>query len=340
MSFKVVCTCNIPFVVKGLGEHIKGVEGVVFVDNPANTEDEIISAAADADAVVVGAEPYNKRVINSLKSLCLISTPKMGYDNIDVAAATEAGVCVSCVAGVSAEEVSDHAMALILACARKIVRLDKAVRAGVWRSFHGPEMEEIWQGIVPLRGQTLGLVGFGQIARALVPKAKGFGLRILVHDPYVPDKVVKDLGVEAVELNRLLPESDFVSLHCALTPDNRHMLGAEQLHLMKPTAYLINTGRGQLVDEKALYAALTSGDIAGAGLDVVETEPIKLDNPILNLDNVVVTGHSGHYSDQAIANIRQRPVEDVTRIMSGEWPRGWVNPQVKDKFTTRWSQTG
>jgi len=319
--------------------HIKEVEGVVFVNNPANTEDEIISATADANAVVVGAEPYTRRVIDSLKSCRLISTPKMGYDNIDIAAATEAGICVSCVAAISSEEVSDHAMALILACARKIVRLDKAVRAGVWRSFHGPEMEEIWQGIVPIRGQVLGLVGFGQIPRALVPKAKGFGFRILAYDPYVPADVMESMGVEAVGLDYLLQESDYVSIHCALTAENRHMLGAEQLHLMKPTAYLINTGRGLLVDEKALYASLSQGEIAGAGLDVVEVEPVKLDNPILTLDKVIITGHSGHYSDQAIANIRQRPVEDISRILSGEWPRGWVNPAVEAEYLTRWVKT-
>jgi len=339
MSFKVVSTCNIPFVVKGLGERLKEVGGVEFVDKPAHSEEEIIAAASDADAVVIGHEPYTRRVINSLKSCRLMSTPKMGYDNMDVAAATEAGICVSCVAGVSAEEVSDHAMALLLAGARKLVRLDKAVRAGVWRSIHGPEMEAIWQGIVPLRGQTLGLIGLGQIARALVPKAKSFGLRILAYDPYVPTKVMNELGVEAVELNRLLQESDFVSIHTALTAENRHMLGAEQLKLMKPTAYLINTGRGLLVDEEALYSALTRGDIAGAGMDVMEVEPVNLDNPILKLDNVIVTGHSGHYSDMAIASIRQRPVEDVSRIMSGEWPQGLINTEVKDKYLARWGET-
>jgi D-3-phosphoglycerate dehydrogenase len=337
MTFKVVSTCNIPFVVKGLGERLAGLAGVVFADKPALTEDEIISAAADADAVVIGHEPYTSRVMNSLSSCRLMSTPKTGYDNIDVAAATAAGVCVSCVAGVSSEEVSDHAMALLLACARKIVRLDKAVRAGVWRSIHGPEMEEIWQGIVPLREQTLGLIGFGQIARAMVPKAKGFGLRVLAYDPYVPAEVMAEVGVEALELDRLLRQSDFVSLHCALTPENRHIMGAEQFKLMKPTAYLINTGRGALVDEEALYNALASGEIAGAGMDVMEVEPVKLDNPLLKLDNVVVTGHSGHYSDIAIANIRQRPVEDVSRIMSREWPRGWINPEVKEKYVARWS---
>ncbi|MBU2608036.1 MAG: C-terminal binding protein [Chloroflexi bacterium] len=336
MSFKVVSTCNIPFVVKNLGERFHALEEVEFANKPCLTENDIISNASDANAVVVGAEPYTRRVIDSLKSCRLIATPKMGYDNIDIAAATEAGICVSCVAAVSTEEVSDHTMALLLACARKVFKVDKAVRAGVWRSIHGPEMEEIWQGILPLRGQTLGLIGFGQIPRALVPKAKGFGLRVLVYDPYVPAEVTKDMGAETVGFDQLLQESDFVSVLCALTPENRHMLGAEQFKMMKPTAYLINTARGPLVDEKALYASLIAGEIAGAALDVIEVEPIVLDNPLLKLDNAIITGHSGHYSDRAIANIRHRPFEDVSRILSGEWPRGWVNPEVEAKYQAKW----
>ena len=200
-------------------------------------------------------------------------------------------------------------------------------------------MEETWSGIVPIRGQTLGLIGFGGIARALVPKAKGFSLRILAYDPYVPAEVMDKMGIEAVGLDRLLKESDFVSVHCALTSENRHMLGAEQLKLMKPTAYLINTARGPLVDEEALYAALTRGDIAGAGLDVTEVEPINMDNPLFELDNVVFTGHSAHYSDISAANYRRSPVEDVSRIMSGKWPTGWVNPQVEAKFIATWGKT-
>ena len=339
MSFKVVSTCNIAFVVKGLGERVMRLAGVEFVDKPSSTEEDIIAAASDADAVVVGAEPYTRRVLTNLKSCRLISTPKMGYDNIDVAAATEAGICASCVSDASIEEVSDHAMALLLACARKVVKLDQTLRAGVWRVFHGPEMEERWRGIAPIRGQTLGLIGFGQIPRTLVPKAKGFSLRILAYDPYVPAEVMDKMGVEAVGLDRLLKESDFVSVHAKLTSENRHMLGAEQFKIMKPTAYLINTARGPLVDEKALYAALTSGGIAGAGLDVTEVEPINMDNPLFGLENVFFTGHSSHYSDMAIANIRQRPAEDVSRIMSGEWPRGWINPEVEAKFIARWGKT-
>ena len=338
MSFKAICTSNIDFIVKGLGEYLKELGWVEFIVKPSYTEDEIISVTHDADTVVVGAEPYTRRVISNLKSCRLISTPKTGYDNIDVVAATEAGICVSCVAGVASEEVSDHAMALVLTCARKVLKLDKKLRAGEWHVFHGPEMEDIWRGIVPIRGQTLGLIGFGKIARSLVPKAKGFGLKILAYDPYGPTEVMDEMGVDVVGLDHLLRESDFVSVHTALTKENRHLLGLEQFKLMKPTAYLINTARGALVDEQALYAALTQGEIAGAGLDVTQVEPLNMDNPLLGLDNVISTGHSAHYSDEATANIRHRPAEDMSRIMSGEWPRGWVNPAVEAKFIAKWGK--
>lgn len=336
MSFKVVSTSTIAFHIDKEGfSKLKGVE---FVDKPSATEEAIIAAAHDADAVVCVLEPYTSKVINSLKSCRLITTAKTGYGNIDVAAATEAGICVSRVPAASAEEVSDHAMALLLACTRRLFRLDKAVRAGEWLSVHGPEMGEMWRGIKPVRGKTLGLIGFGLIPRALVPKAKGFGLRVLAYDPYVPAEVMTEMGAEAAALERVLRESDFVSLHADLTGKTRHMLGAGQLKLMKPTAFLINTARGALVDEAALYAALTRGELAGAGLDVTEVEPVKPDNPLLKLDNVIFTGHSGHYSDVSAETYRQRPVEDVTRIMSGEWPRGLINPEVKEKYLARWGK--
>lgn len=339
MAFKVVVTNNIPFIVD-MKVLRGGLSGVEFIEKSCDTEDEVIAAARDADAVVIGREPYTARVITSLKSCRLISTPKVGYDNIDINAATEVGICVACVAGVSTEEVSDMAMALLLTCARKVLQLDKAVRAGQWRTLHGPEMEEIWRGIAPLRGQTLGLLGFGLIARALLPKAKGFGFRILAYDPHVSAEIMDKMGVAAVSLERLLKESDFISIHAALTPQNRHLLGLEQFKMMKRSAYIINTARGAIIDEKALYTALTEGYIAGAGLDVMEIEPVKMDNPLLKLDNVVPTGHSGHYSDIATEKIRQRPVEDISRIMSGKWPSGWVNPQVEARFIARWGKTG
>lgn len=338
MSFKVVSTTTIAFHIdkEGFGK----LDGVEFFDRPSTTEDEIIEAAHDADAVVIVLDPYTRRVIDSLKSCRLITTAKTGYGNIDIAAATEAGICVSRVPAAAAEEVSDHAMALLLACARRLFRLDKAVRTGEWHSVHGPEMGELWRGIKPIRGQTLGLIGFGLIPLAMAPKAKGYGMKIMAYDPFVSAEAMTAAGVESVNLDRLLKESDFISVHAALTADNRHMLGTKQFKQMKPTAYLINTARGALVDEVALYNAIIQGEIAGAGLDVTETEPTNLDNPLLKLSNVIFTAHSGHYSDVSAETYRNRPVEDVTRIMAGEWPRGMINPEVKEKYIARWGKTG
>ena len=338
MSFKVVSTTTIAFHIDKEG--FRKLDGVEFFDRPSTTEEEIIEAAHDADAVVIVLDPYTRRVIDSLKSCRLITTAKTGYGNIDIAAATEAGICVSRVPAASAEEVSDHAMALLLACARRLFRLDKAVRTGEWHSVHGPEMGELWRGIKPIRGQTLGLIGFGLIPLAVAPKAKGYGMKIMAYDPFVSAEAMTAVGVESVNLDRLLKESDFISVHAALTADNLHMLGTKQFKLMKPTAYLLNTARGALVDEVALYNAIIQGEIAGAGLDVTEIEPTNLNNPLLKLSNVIFTAHSGHYSDVSAETYRNRPVEDVTRIMAGEWPRGMINPEVKKKYIAMWGKTG
>ena len=338
MSFKVVSTTTIAFHIDKEG--FRKLDGVEFFDRPSTTKEEIIEAAHDADAVVIVLDPYTRRVIDSLKSCRLITTAKTGYGNIDIAAATEAGICVSRVPAASAEEVSDHAMALLLACARRLFRLDKAVRTGEWHSVHGPEMGELWRGIKPIRGQTLGLIGFGLIPLAVAPKAKGYGMKIMAYDPFVSAEAMTAVGVESVNLDRLLKESDFISVHAALTADNLHMLGTKQFKLMKPTAYLLNTARGALVDEVALYNAIIQGEIAGAGLDVTEIEPTNLNNPLLKLSNVIFTAHSGHYSDVSAETYRNRPVEDVTRIMAGEWPRGMINPEVKKKYIAMWGKTG
>ena len=333
MAFKVVYTSVPPIKIEREALLRLGVD---YLEEPAPTEEALIAAALDADALIARSEPCTRRVVTSLQSCRLIFTPKVGYDNIDVAAATEMGICVANMPGLSADEVSDHAMALLLALARRLFGLDRTVRSGRWLIFHGPEMQALWRGISQLRGQTLGLIGFGSIARALVPKAKAFGLKVLAYDPYVPLKVVDSLGVALADLPQLLKESDYVSVHSALTPETRHLLSLAQFRMMKPTAYLINASRGALVDEDALYTALTRGFIAGAGLDVLEEEPVRMDNRLLELDNVILTGHSAHYSDQVWAEQASRPAEEVARIMRGEWPQGWVNPQVEPRFLARW----
>lgn len=310
--------------------------GIEYVAKPCPAEDDIIAIAHDAYAAIIRSEPCTARVITALKECRLIMTPKVGYDNIDIEAATKAGICVSNIKGLSVDEVSDHAMALLLACSRKLFPLDKMVRTGKWHVFHGKEMQSAWMGISLLRGQTLGLVGFGHIARAMVPRAKAFGLNVMVYVPHVPENITEDFGVEPSDLNTLLKKSDYISLHTPLTPSTRHLLGEEQFKIMKRTAYLINTSRGPVIDEKALYKALIQGDIAGAALDVLEKEPAEMDNPLLKLDNVILTGHSAHYSDQVWAEQARRPAEEVNRILSGQWPLSWVNPQVESMFRRRW----
>jgi D-3-phosphoglycerate dehydrogenase len=337
MAFKVVYTSVPPIKIDS--ESLLKL-GVNYVEQPAPNEEDLIAVASDADALIARSEPCTGKVVRSLRSCRLIFTPKVGFENIDVTAATEMGICVANMPGLSADEVSDHAMALLLSLARRLFGLDRTVRAGQWKVFHGPEMQTIWQGISQVRGQTLGLVGFGSIARTLAPKAKAFGLRVLAYDPYVPSELMNGTGVLLVDLTELLKQSDYVSVHAVLTPGTHHMLGLAQFRMMKPTAYLINASRGAILDEEALYEALKRGYIAGAGLDVLEVEPIRMDNRLLGLDNVILTGHSAHYSDQVWAEQARRPAEEVARILRGEWPRGWVNPQVEARFIARWPRVG
>ncbi len=296
------------------------------------TEEELLSFARDADAVMTVFEPFTGNVIRQLTKCRLITSIGVGYQNIDVEAATDCGVCVGNNPEYCLEEVSDHAMALLLTLARKIIALDKAVRIG---QTGYAELARARGSIPRMRGQTLGLVGFGRIPRTLVPKAQGFGLRVIVHDPYAPPELAAEAGVEMVDLDRLLEESDYVSLHAALTPSNQGMIGVAQLKKMKPTALLVNTARGALVDEEALHGALSEGVIAGAGLDVTEPEPIRPDSPLLALDNVILTGHSAFFSDTAVVEQWKWPITEVARVLTGEWPHALVNPQVKDKFTGR-----
>lgn len=264
MSFKVVSTYSFPAPLDRDGFAKLGVN---LVEKSARTEEEVISVARDADMVTVMGEPFTGKVIENLNKCRLIVTPKVGFENIDIEAATEHGICVTNNPGLSAEEVSDHDMALLLTCARRLRKLDNTVRSGKWQVFHGLEMQEVWLGMAQLREQTLGLIGFGRVAKALVPKAKAFGLRILAYDPYSPPELMDKMGVEAAELDYLLKESDYVSVHTPLTPETRHMLGLKQLKSMKSTAYLINTARGALIDEAALVTAIKQGYIAGAALD-------------------------------------------------------------------------
>ena len=310
--------------------------GAELFEIPAKTEDEIIAVARDADVVLTYYQPYTRKVISGLKKARLIHNIGTGYDGIDVQAATDNGIIVSFPGDYCKEEVAEHSVALILACARKVVHLDRAVREGKWVSNAKPELRKIWPPMFQLKGQTLGIVGLGRIGQLVARRISGFEMRVIAYDPYLPAHLFEETGVESVELDRLLGESDFVSVNSALTRENRALMGLEEFKKMKPTAYFINTARGDIHDEQALVKALEEGYIAGAGLDVVEGERVGLDHPLLKFDNVILTGHGAFYSEESTREIKQRLYEAVASVLKGGWPEWWLNPEVKEKYLEKW----
>ena len=284
----------------------------------ASAED-ILTVARDADAILVTYAKLPGDLLRQLKRCKVIGRFGLGVDNIDIPTAAELGITVTYVPDYCMQEVSDHAMALLLALARKVPFSNKLVQSGRWEV----------PPIVPIRriaGQTLGLVGFGNIPRAVAPKAKAFGLRVVTHDPYVPQDVLKAAGVEGVSFDKLLEISDFVSIHAPLLPATRGLINADAFAKMKKGALLINTARGPLVDEAALVAALDSGHLGGAALDVVATEPLAKDSKLLGRDNVILTPHTGFYSVEALNELQTKCATDVARVLSGEKPVYPVKP--------------
>lgn len=296
-----------------------------------STEEELAEGCCDADVILVEhpSTPFTARVIESLEKCRLIAKYAVGLDNIDLPAATRSGIVVCHAPDYCAEEVSDHALALLFACARRIAQFDRHVRGGGWFDLPLP---------TPLRRlstQTLGLVGFGRIARLVARKVKGFGIRTLAYDPLIPAAVFAAAGVQSVSLEELLGASDFLSLHLPLTQATRGLIGAEQLARMRPTAFLINTSRGGIVDEAALVDALGSGRIAGAGLDVAAVEPPPAGHPLRTLPNVVLTPHFAARSEEAIEHLRCTIIRSVTALHAGYWPPFPANPQVAPRIPLR-----
>jgi D-3-phosphoglycerate dehydrogenase len=273
--------------------------------------DDILAVARDADAILVTYAKLPGALLRQLTRCKAIGRFGLGVDNIDLPAANELGIAVNYVPDYCLREVSDHAMALLLSLARKVPLANALVQAGRWEV----------PPLVPLRrleGQVLGLIGFGNIPRALAPKAKAFGLKVLTHDPYVGNDVLAAAGVEGVSFDDLLARSDFLSVHAPLTPATRGLLNAAAFARIKPGAYLINTARGPLVDEAALVAALDSGRLGGAALDVVTTEPLPKESPLLHRDNVILTPHTAFYSVEALEELQTKCASDVARVLSGE----------------------
>ncbi len=302
---------------------------------PIRTEADIIQHAWDADAILVGAtEPYTARAIQALKKCRVLSRMGVGYDNIEIKAATDNGIAVAYVPGASVSEVSDHAMALLLALARRILPLGRIGKTSVW-SQASPELTAIRKGMQRIAGLTLGLVGMGRIGRTLVPKAKAFGLRVITYDPFVGPEAARQMGIELVDFQQLLKQADFISLHAPLTSQTRHLFSMEQFRQMRRTGYIINTARGALIDEGALVTALKEGLIAGAALDVTEQEPLPPESALLQMENVILTAHSAFYSEASAEDTRRQGVESILLALQGIWPDALVNPEVKQRPNRR-----
>jgi D-3-phosphoglycerate dehydrogenase / 2-oxoglutarate reductase len=273
--------------------------------------EDIVAVAKDADAVLVTYAKLTRDVLMQLTRCKAIGRFGLGVDNIDLATAKKKGIAVNYVPDYCIREVSDHAMALLLALIRKIPLSNKLVQSGRW------EMPAV----VPIRrieGTVLGLIGFGHIPRLVAPKAQAFGIKVIAHDPFAKPDVFKAAAVESVDLDTLLKTSDYVSVHAPLLPGTHGMLNAAAFGKMKKGAYIVNTARGPLIDEPALVAALDSGRVGGAGLDVVAAEPLAKDSPLLGRDNVIVSPHTAFYSIEALDELQTKCATDVARVLSGE----------------------
>jgi phosphoglycerate dehydrogenase-like enzyme len=282
------------------------------------TEDELIEALPAAFATVAASEPYTERVFRSAPELRVVARWGVGFDAIDLAAATRHGVAVCTAVGGNHEAVADYAFALMAALQRGLRANTALVRQGVWRTEFRPAL---WRA-------TVGIVGLGRIGKAVARRCRGFDMRILATEPAPDAAFVREHGIRLLSLEALLAEADLVTLHCPLSPETRHLIDRDRLALMKPTAYLVNTARGPIVDEAALYEALASGRIAGAGLDVFEVEPV-VDSPLFALDNVLLSPHVAGVDLTSEAGMADRAIDAILAVRAGRSPasEGFLNPE-------------
>ncbi len=333
-KFKVVTPGGVSYGTPGAGYEFEvealGPLGAEIFEIPPCTEEEFVKAARDADALYAKGRLITKRIIDGLDRCKVIALGSVGVDSVDVAAATARGIPVTNVPDTFIEEVADHAMTLILATFRRLVIQDRLVREGRWK-----EGRPMLYQFPRLMGQTLGFIAFGHVARAVAVRARAFGVHMLGYDPYVEELLMSQYDVEPVGLAEVLQRSDIVSMHAPATPDAHHLLTEEHFRLMKPSALFINTGRGPTVDEPSLVKALQEGWIAGAGLDVLEQEPPAPGNPLIGMDNVILTAHVASASARFDPARRRRVGREIALVLSGKWPRSCVNPSVLEKTQLR-----
>jgi D-3-phosphoglycerate dehydrogenase len=297
---------------------------LAYVAKARHTADVIERMARDADAVMVTSAQLTDEVMDRLPRLRAIGRPGIGYDVVDVEAATARGIAVFSAPGFCAREVADHTLMMALALARKASTLHFAIRRGIYERGLASPMTATYE-------MTLGLIAFGEIGREVAARAKPFGFRLIAYDPFVEAAVAERSGVMLVGLDDLLRQADIVSVHAPLTRETFHLLGEREFSLMKPTAYVINTARGAVIDQAALVAALQAGRLAGAGLDVFEREPLEPNSPLIAMDNVILTPHTAGMSDSSQIAVRHRTARNIAAALVGDWPetRDLINPQVK-----------
>jgi D-3-phosphoglycerate dehydrogenase len=312
MSFKVLLT-DYEFDHLLYEEDVFKESGldIEFIKSQCKTEVEVIEQAKQADAILNQYAPVTRRVIESLDNTKVISRYGVGVNTIDLDAAKEKGITVANVPDYGMEEVSNHALALLLSWARKVTLLNNEVKKGNWD----------FKACVPIHRfneQTVAVLGFGRIPRRFIEKVKPLGFKTAAYDPFVSAEDMAALGVQKMELDEIIREADYLSIHVPLIKDTFHLINEERLNQMKKTAVIINTARGPIIDERALANALDKGRIAGAALDVTEEEPVRIDSPLLKMENVIITPHSAWYSEEAMIELRQKAAKNIVQVLKGE----------------------
>jgi D-3-phosphoglycerate dehydrogenase / 2-oxoglutarate reductase len=319
-QFAVAITDS-PFENGDKEQAILGRIGAKVQQFHCTNESEVADAARNAHVIMCDASPVTRNVIHSLSELVGVVEYGVGYDNIDVSAATENGVVVCNVPDFMTSEVADHAVALILALTRKLDRIGRSTRAGEWN----------WREFRPvssLDGKTVGIIGFGNIGRQVAERMRSFRTVVVAYDPYVPHEVMEKLGARFADLDELLAVSDVVSIHVPLTKETKQLIGKKELAMLKDSAVLVNTSRGSVIDQEALVESLRKGRIGAAGLDVLAKEPPNSTDPILGFENVIVTPHIGWYSEQSSSRLQENAALEAERILTGKPPKHCVNPEV------------
>ncbi|MEI7711359.1 MAG: C-terminal binding protein [Rhodospirillales bacterium] len=334
-KFKVATPAGLSFTTAAGGEYGYEMEDLAYLDaeivEGPTDEDGFIAFAQDCDAVYAKGMRFSKKVVDALPESCRgIVLGSVGVDSVDVKAATARGMPVTNCPDTFIEEVADHAMMMLLSTHRRTVEQDRLVREGRWREGRTPLLQ-----MPRLMGLTLGLISFGHVARAVAKRAKAFGLRIMAYDPFIEELVMVEHGVLPSTLSEVLSQSDFVSMHAPARPEVEGMLGEEHFRQMKPTAVFINTGRGPTVQETALIKALDEKWIAYAGLDVLEQEPPGNNNPLLSMNNVILSAHTASASARFDPARRRHVGRELALLLEGKWPMSCVNPAVLQQTKLR-----